>query len=61
MTNKTQILLAVVLPDDLCGPFLQHIRDFDMAHSAPALQFGISTRKNDEVIKPPSLPPLKRH
>jgi len=56
MTNKTQILIAVELPDDLLGPYLQHIRDFDTAHPSLELQFGISTRKNGEVIQPPSLP-----
>ena len=59
MTNKTKVLIAVELPDELCGPYLQHIRDFENKH--PGLKFGVNARKDDKVVPPPKLPPLTRH
>lgn len=59
MADKTQVLIVVTLPDELCGEYLQHIRDFDREY--PQLQFGISVRKDGEIIEPPVLPTSISH
>ena len=39
MAARTKLTLSAQLPDDLIGDFLQHVRDFDIAH--PGCHFAM--------------------
>ena len=60
MTNTTRLVIVVDLTDDLCGPYLQHIKEFADKHGCQ-FQLGSHRSEMEQPDEPDHVDPGTAH